>query len=113
MGFPKFTIKKDNAGEFRFNLYATNGQDILRSSEGYSSKQGCKGGIESVKKNSQDDSKFKREESSNGKFYFNLVAGNGEKLGISEMYERKQGMENGISSVMKNAPDAEVEDLTA
>ena len=46
----KFVIKKDKAGEYRFNLKAANGE-IIATSEGYSSKEACKNGIESVKKN--------------------------------------------------------------
>lgn len=46
----KFVIKKDKAGEYRFNLKAANGE-IIATSEGYSSKDACKNGIESVKKN--------------------------------------------------------------
>ncbi|MBR5090851.1 MAG: YegP family protein [Ruminiclostridium sp.] len=48
---PKFEIYKDNAGEFRFRLKASNGQ-IIAVSESYTSKANCKNGIESVKKNS-------------------------------------------------------------
>ena len=47
---PKFEIYLDKAGEFRFRLLATNGQNIL-ASEGYKEKASCKNGIESVRKN--------------------------------------------------------------
>lgn len=46
----KFVIFKDAKGEYRFRLKAANGE-IIVSSEGYSSKQACENGIESVKKN--------------------------------------------------------------
>lgn len=46
----KFVIYKDAKGEYRFRLKAANGE-IIASSEGYSSKQACESGIESVKKN--------------------------------------------------------------
>ena len=36
------------AGEYRFRLYATNGLCICHSAHGYSTKSGCKGGIESI-----------------------------------------------------------------
>jgi hypothetical protein len=68
-------------------------------------------GIESVKTNSQDDSKFERKESKNGKHYFNLKASNGQVIGTSEMYEATSGMENGIASVKKNAPIATIEEV--
>ena len=105
----KFEIKTDKSGQFRFNLKANNGQTIL-SSEAYTTKSACNNGIESVRKNSQDDSKFDRLEAKNGSPYFNLKASNGQIIGTSEMYSSTSAMENGISSVKTNAPNASVED---
>lgn len=101
----KFEVYQDAKSEYRFRLKASNGQSIL-TSEGYSAKAGCLNGIESVRKNSQDDSRFERKKSSNGKHYFNLKASNGQVIGTSEMYESSSGMENGIASVKTNAPNA-------
>lgn len=106
----KFEITKRKNDEFQFNLKASNGQVIL-TSEGYKAKDSCKNGIESVIKNSADDKRFKRLESKDGKPYFTLSAANGEVIGTSEMYESNSGMENGIDSVKKNAPAAEIVDL--
>ena len=105
----KFVISKRKNGEFQFNLKAGNGQTIL-ASEGYTTKASCENGVESVKKNASDDSNYERKNSSSGKFHFNLKAGNGQVIGSSEMYESAAGMENGIESVKKNAPDATVEE---
>lgn len=107
----KFEITTRKNGEYQFNLKAGNGQVIL-ASEGYSSKSACQNGIESVRKNAQDDSKFERKTSSNGKPYFNLKASNGQVIGNSEMYESETSRENGIESVKKNAPTADVSDLS-
>lgn len=107
----KFVITTRTNGEFQFNLKAGNGQTIL-SSEGYSSRAGCQNGIESVKTNSQDDSKFDRKTTSNGKPYFSLKAGNGQIIGSSEMYESEASRDKGIASVKSNAPDASVDDQT-
>ena len=107
----KFEIKKRKNGDFMFNLKAGNGEVIL-TSQGYASKDGCKNGIESVMKNGVEDSNFERKEASNGQPYFNLKAGNGQIIGTSEMYSGKSACENGIASVMKNAPDATIVDLT-
>lgn len=48
----KFVIKKTAAG-YHFVLKAGNGE-IIATSETYQSKESCKGGIESVKKNAPD-----------------------------------------------------------
>lgn len=104
----KFEVYQDAKMEYRFRLKAGNGQTIL-ASEGYSAKAGCMNGIESVRTNSQDDNRYERKKSSNGKHYFNLKASNGQIIGTSEMYEGSSGMENGIASVKTNAPKATVE----
>lgn len=105
MAHPQFQIKTGKDNQYYFNLTAKNGQIIL-SSEGYKSKQGCDNGIESVKTNSQNDDRFDRRTASNGQFYFVLKAANGEIIGKSEMYTTKAAMENGIVSVKENAPNA-------
>ncbi|KIA95944.1 hypothetical protein OC25_05210 [Pedobacter kyungheensis] len=105
----KFVITKRSNGEYQFNLKAGNGQVIL-ASEGYAAKSSCENGIESVKKNAQDDSKFEKKTSSNGKYYFSLKATNGQIIGSSEMYESTAARDNGIESVQKNAPDADTDD---
>lgn len=108
----KFVIGKRSNGDFQFNLKAGNGQVILVS-QGYNDKAGAKNGIESVRKNSADDGKFDRKTSGNGKPFFNLLAGNGQIIGSSEMYESVAARDNGIESVKKHAPDATVVDETA
>ncbi len=101
----KFVVSLRKNGEFQFNLKATNGQVIL-SSEGYTTKAACLNGIESVKRNSQEEKRFEKLTSKNGKFYFNLKATNGQIIGSSQMYESEASCDNGMASVAKNAPDA-------
>ncbi|MBW4362476.1 YegP family protein [Flavobacterium taihuense] len=106
-----FLVSKRKNDEFQFVLKAGNGQIIL-ASEGYSSKAGCENGIESVRKNSQENERFEKLEAKNGNPYFNLKASNGQIIGTSEMYESIAARDNGIESVKKNAPNADVkEDL--
>jgi uncharacterized protein YegP (UPF0339 family) len=107
----KFVITKRTNGEFQFNLKANNGQTII-SSEGYTTKPNCEKGIESVKRNSKDDSKFDRKTSSNGKPYFNLKATNGQIIGTSQMYESEASRDHGIVSVKNNASEAVTDDQT-
>jgi uncharacterized protein YegP (UPF0339 family) len=103
----KFIIKPTSNSQYRFNLKADNGQVIL-TSETYTTLQSCENGIEAVKANAKDDSKYDKKTSANEKYYFNLKAGNGQIIGTSEMYENASGRDNGIDSVKKNAPGAEV-----
>ena len=49
----KFEVYKDNTGEFRFRLKASNGQ-IIATGEGYKTKAGVLNGIASIKRNAAD-----------------------------------------------------------
>ncbi len=49
--------------------------------------------------------KFELKVAKNGKYHFNLLAGNGQIILSSEMYESKSAAESGIASVQKNAAD--------
>ncbi|GAA3579193.1 YegP family protein [Snuella lapsa] len=107
----KFEIYTDKKEEFRFRLKANNGQIIL-ASQGYNTKAGCKKGIASVRLNAIIDGRFERLTSKGRNPYFNLKAYNGQVVGTSEFYNSVSAMENGITSVAKNAPEASIVDLT-
>jgi uncharacterized protein YegP (UPF0339 family) len=108
----KFELKSSKNGQFMFNLKAGNGEIIL-TSETYKEKTGALNGIQSVKTNAPEDSRFDRKTAKDGQAYFVLKAANQEIIGKSEMYKSTAAMENGIASVKKNAPGARVEDLAS
>ncbi len=103
----KFEIKPTKNGQFCFHLKAGNGEIIL-ASETYPHIEAAKNGIESVKKNSQDDALYERKTDKQGAPFFVLKAANHEIVGKSEMYSSSSAMENGIASVKENAPGAPV-----
>jgi uncharacterized protein len=47
-----------------------------------------------------------------GEFRFNLKSGNGETIATSEGYSSKASAINGIEAIKRDAPTAEIEDLT-
>jgi uncharacterized protein YegP (UPF0339 family) len=101
---------KQSGDKYHFVLKAGNGQVIL-SSQMYASKSSAMNGIESVKKNCGDDNCFEKKTAKNGKFHFNLKSTNGQIVGSSQMYAAESGMNNGIDSVKKNAPGADVKEV--
>ncbi|MEP6900921.1 MAG: YegP family protein [Actinomycetota bacterium] len=107
----KFEIKQSTNGKFYFNLKAGNGQIIL-SSEMYETRDAAENGIESVKKNSADATRFEKRTAANGDSYFVLKAGNEQEIGRSETYSSDSACDNGIGSVGMNAADAEIVDTT-
>jgi uncharacterized protein len=56
--------------------------------------------------------KFELYKDAAGKFRFRLKASNGELIATGEAYESKSSALNGIDSVKRNAPGAEVIDQT-
>lgn len=103
----KFVCSKRKDGQDTFVLKASNGQVIL-SGEGYKTRKSCANGIESVRKNSQVESRFEVKTAKDGRSYFVLKAANGQPVGKSQMYKSTSGCSNGIKSVAAHAPDAEV-----
>lgn len=117
----KFVIKKTNTG-IKFDLKAGNGEVIV-TSEVYTSEAACRKGIESVKKNAPvagvenqtvegyetvKHPKFEVYLDKAGEYRFRLKATNGEIIAVSEGYTALAGCNNGIESVKKNAPEAEI-----
>lgn len=117
----KFVMRKTNTG-VKFDLKATNGQ-VIATSEVYNSDAACKNGIESVKKNApvaavenqtvegyavEKHPKFEIYKDKAEEFRFRLKATNGQIIAVSEGYTTLANCENGVESVKKNAPDAEV-----
>ncbi len=117
----KFVIKQTNTG-IKFDLKAGNGE-VIATSEVYTTEAACRNGIESVKKNAAvaevenqtveevvkvKHPKFEVYTDKAGEFRFRLTATNGQTIAASEGYKALAGCLNGVESVKKNAPDAEV-----
>jgi uncharacterized protein YegP (UPF0339 family) len=85
-------------GQHYFNLTAANGEEVLRS-EGYVASASVDTGITSVLENGEDKRNFEVIEASNGDYYFNLKAQNGEVIGTSQLYASKSNAERGARTV--------------
>lgn len=107
----KFELNKGKTGKFSFKLKAGNGQ-LLFTSQFYDSKRSATAGINSVKKNAARESAYERKSSTKKQAYFVIKGAKAQVIGKSRMYANPASMDNGIQSVMKNAPDAPTLDLT-
>lgn len=103
-----FKIETRPDGQFVFELKA--GAEVILMSEAYTTKAACMNGIESVKKNAADDSRYRRTTTPDGMYRFALDAANGQAVGGSGYYETEDARDAGIEAVKKGAPDAQVED---
>lgn len=117
----KFIIRETATG-IKFDLKAGNGE-VIATSEVYNSEDACQKGIASVRKNApvaavedqtvegyaeQKHPKFEVYADKKGEFRFRLKATNGQIIATGEGYKAKASCLNGIESVKKNAPDAEI-----
>ena len=117
----KFVINGTKNGGFKFDLLAVNMQ-VIASSQTYKSLRTAKAGIASVVRNCkaavEDQTvepvvavkcpKFEVYKDKAGEFRFRLRAANGQNICHSEGYSAKAGCLNGIDSIGRNAPDAEI-----
>lgn len=119
----KFVIRRTDTG-IKFDLKAGNGE-VIATSEVYKSLNSCRNGAASVKKNApianlEDQTaeeyakekcpKFEMYIDKAGEYRFRLKATNGQTIATSEGYSAKAGCLNGIDSVKRNAPDAEIDE---
>lgn len=117
----KFVVSEVKTG-IKFNLKAGNGE-IIATSEVYSSEDACMKGIASVQKNAPiagvenqtvegfevlKHPKFEVYKDKAGEFRFRLKATNGQIIAVGEGYKALAGCLNGIESIKKNAPDAQI-----
>ena len=118
MSTGKFIIKKASNESYMFNLIAAN-NEIIATSEMYTTLDKCKKGIASVQANapsadtvdltvSNIDSKITNPKfeiflDKADEYRFRLKAKNGEIIIQSQGYSAKSSCKNGIESVRKNA----------
>lgn len=102
----KFETFQGLDGQWYFHVLAGNGQNVLRS-EGYTTRASAENGIESVLANGADARNFDVRQASNGEFYFNLKARNGQVIGTSQLYASKWNAERGAATVRSLVGTAE------
>lgn len=103
-------LRKSDAKEpFTFIFVNKEGTTIIKS-ENYAQKANAKNGIESVIKNSQEDSRYELKESSNGKPFFNIKASNGQVVGTSALFDTEALRAAAIAELKADAPKAKIEE---
>ncbi len=101
-------LRKSEAKEpFSFIFVNAQGKTIVKS-ENYGQKANAKNGIESVKKNCQEDKRYEFKESSNGKFFFNIKATNGQVVGTSALFASIEERNAAITELKANSQKAEI-----
>jgi uncharacterized protein YegP (UPF0339 family) len=104
-----YEIAQSENGQYNFVLKAANSQVVLRSQQ-YEAKASALNGVASVQTNAALDQRYELKTASDGRFYFNLLAANGQVVGTSQMYTDESSRATGIASVKANGPTTDVRD---
>lgn len=106
-----YEIKNTKDGQYYWNLKAGN-HEIFLTSEIYTTRAAAENGIDAVRNNCENENRYETRESSSGKPYFILKAGNGHEIGRSDLYASTSALNNGIQSVMHNGITENLKDKT-
>jgi len=93
-GFDSFS--EGDLHYFSYNL----GGNVYLISEGYSSEAGRDNGIQSVTNNMNNETRYQRQQHPNGKFFFNLRAGNNKEIATSRWFDSQGEMDGVIARVV-------------
>ena len=96
------------SGQFRFNVFAKNGQIVL-SSEQYTTEAAAFNGAFAVQAAAKTAASFAiLENDSKTGYYFTLTANNGEIVGVSQQYTSRQSAQSAITSLQAFLPTISV-----
>ena len=96
----KWIVKEKGEGEFVAYLYANNGEVIL-TSEIYSTADGAKKGIATIRKNAVKSGEFQIYSDKNGRYYFKLKTSGNRLLCVGETYQAKSLCTKAVESVKR------------
>jgi uncharacterized protein YegP (UPF0339 family) len=96
----KLQIFRGEDRQFYFRVVANNNEKLLRS-QAYKTRGAAEKGLESTKANGKLPDKYRVAPAADGRFFFNLVAANGEVIGTSEPYASKENAERGVATLVK------------
>ncbi|MFC7139493.1 HVO_2922 family protein [Halosimplex aquaticum] len=116
-----FEVFEDDAGEYRWRLVADNEEIIADGGQGFASERGARDAVKRVREHAPEadaldyaDAAFEVYEDGAGEFRWRLLHENGQILGDSgQGYASRTGAVNGLQSVKRNAPNADIDDLDA
>ena len=95
-----FCIEKDNNNNYIFHLKSDDKHTIAYS-KAYSDISMIKDEIDYISNNTNLDRIYERKTNKKGQFYFNILDPHLETAAISQLYNSKAGLENGIKAAKK------------
>ncbi len=103
----RFQVSEGQDGRYYFTLHAGNGAVVLQS-QGYNTEASALNGTFSVALNGIDADNYDVREASNGGYYFNVIASNGQVVGTSEVYDNKSNAVRARNSIIELLPHVDL-----
>lgn len=105
----KAILKESKAQEpFSFTFVDAKGKMIVKS-ENYKAKSSALNGIESVRKNCQNDGRYELKDAKNGKPFFNIKAANGQIVATSALFDSAAERDAAIAEMKQKGAAAPLE----
>lgn len=92
---------------FYFDLHAKNGAIVLQS-QGYTTEASALNGAFSVQENGIVAARYQVLQAVDGRWYFNLLASNGQVIATSQTYATKSGAQSGRDSMIALLPQVQI-----
>ncbi len=106
----KIILRKSEAAEPFSFVFVDDNEKTLIKSENYKQKTSAKNGIESVKKNCLEDSRYEFKEAKNGKLFFNIKSTNGQVVGTSGFFDDVKQRDEAIAYIKANATKTQTQE---
>lgn len=103
----RFEISEGANGQFYFRLHAKNGETVLQS-EGYTSEAAALNGTFSVYDNGTRESRYDVRQARDGRYYFNIIATNGQVVATSQMYASRGNANRAVDAIIDTLPYVEL-----
>jgi uncharacterized protein YegP (UPF0339 family) len=103
----RFDVFQGQDLRFYFDLHAKNGAIILQS-QGYSGQASALNGAFSVQENGVIAARYRVLQAVDGRWYFNLLAANGQVIATSQTYSSKANAERGRDAMIALLPQVQI-----
>lgn len=105
MQTPKYLLRSKDGERFHLKLIDSEGTTVVIA-RSFPTRMDCEATLQSMRDSSKCPERFERAETGNQRFYFHLVASDGEVVGTSPHFETESEREHAIAILLKFGAEA-------